>query len=67
MAVAGPISDKDDALNVEDQSALSPEAGDKFGTAEWKTFKTPTAYLNFNEAFQRKTRDAGVAAYGAFE
>ncbi|MCL2648840.1 MAG: PQQ-binding-like beta-propeller repeat protein [Phycisphaerales bacterium] len=61
--VAGPIADKDDPLNVENQSALSPKAGDKFGAAEWKAIKAQTAYVDFKQEFKLQNIEAGQAAY----
>ncbi|MCL2648841.1 MAG: PQQ-like beta-propeller repeat protein [Phycisphaerales bacterium] len=51
--IAGPIPDKDDTLNVEDQSALAPKAGDKVGGGgQWKAIKTQSSYVDFNEVFK---------------
>ncbi|MCL2640520.1 MAG: PQQ-like beta-propeller repeat protein [Phycisphaerales bacterium] len=61
--IAGPIADKDDPLNVEDQTALSPKPGDKFGEAEWKAIKIETAFVDYPKEFNILTPEPDQAAY----
>ncbi|MCL2640519.1 MAG: PQQ-like beta-propeller repeat protein, partial [Phycisphaerales bacterium] len=61
--VAGPVADKDDPLNVEDQSSLAPKPGDKFGAAEWRAIKISNAYIDFKQGFKLETLEPGQAAY----